>query len=94
MKRGILEKMVGRFGELDNIKQVYLFGQTKNNEFSLVLGFELVINSENGKKAVIDLVQHVIGNEKLPDPLDVLFIELDEWRRQIVAIEGSLIYKA
>ena len=67
--------------------------QTRNNEFSLVLGVDLVKRSEIGKKAVVVLVEDAIRNEKLPSPLDILFIESEEWRRQVSAIEGSLIYK-
>jgi hypothetical protein len=90
----LLEKMVTRFSDLDNIKRVYQYGQTKGNEFSLVLGFELTKSSENGKKAVIDLVRDVIGNEELPKPLDIFFIETEEWGKQIRAIEGGLIYES
>ena len=82
-----------RFSDLDNIKRVYHYGQTKDNEFSLVLGFELTKSSENGKKAVIDLVRDVIGNDELPQPLDIFFIETEEWDRQISAIEAGLIYE-
>jgi len=89
----LLEKMSTRFRDLDNIKRVYHYGQTKGKEFSLILGFELKRSSENGKKAVIDLVRDSIGSEKLPHPLDIFFIETEEWRKQIEAIEGSLIYE-
>ncbi|HEY4063188.1 MAG TPA: SseB family protein [Puia sp.] len=93
LDESIVEKMVAGFRNLDYIKEVYHYGQMKNNEFSLVLGFDLARSSENGKKAVIDVVRDVIGNEILPYPLDVFFIETGEWRDQIAAIEGALIYK-
>jgi hypothetical protein len=89
----LLEKLSTRFGDLDNIRRVYHYGQTKGKEFSLVLGFELKRSSENGKKAVSDLVSDVIGQEELPHPLDIFFIETEEWGRQIRAVEGSLIYE-
>ena len=92
LSRSLLEKLNGRFRELDNIKQVFHYGQTKGNEFSLILGFVLVNISENGKKAVIDLVVDVVGNEELPNPLDIFFIEDEDWRKRIGAIKGSLIY--
>jgi len=90
----LLEKMVDCFKKLDNINQVYHYAQTKNNEFSLVLAFDLERNSENGKKAIIDLVRDTIGNETLPSPLDIFFIESKVWRSQIMAIKGGLIYQA
>ncbi len=94
IEKSLLEKMVGRFRNLDNIKQAYLYGQMKNNEFSLVLAFDLERNSENGKKAVIDLVHGAIENESLPSPLDIFFIDSEEWRIQIMAIKDGLIYQA
>lgn len=93
LSRTVIEKMITRFGDLDNIRRVYHYGQTKGKEFSLILGFELKRSSDNGKKAVIDLVRESIGREKLPQSLDIFFIETEEWRRQIEAIEGSLIYE-
>lgn len=49
LSRTVIEKMINRFSELDNIKRVYHYGQTKGKEFSLILGFELKRSSENGK---------------------------------------------
>lgn len=92
--KSLLEKMIGQFRYLSNIKRVYHYGQTKGKEFSLVLAFDLEKYSENGKKAVIDLVRDAIGNELLPCPLDVFFIESLEWRHQITAIKGALVYEA
>jgi len=90
--RHLLDKMIAGFKGLNNVKRVYHYGQTKSKEFSLVLGVELEKTSDNGKKAVIDVVREAIGNEKLPNPLDVFFIETEESRMPIAAIEGSLIY--
>jgi hypothetical protein len=41
LNRFLIEKMIARFRDLDNIKRVYHYGQTRANEFSLILGFEL-----------------------------------------------------
>jgi hypothetical protein len=94
LNKSLLNKMVDRFRNLDNIKRTFLYGQTKNDEFSMVLAFDLERNSENGKKAVIDLVRDAIGSEILPNPLDIFFIESEEWRSQIMAIKDVLIYEA
>ncbi|HVU96891.1 MAG TPA: SseB family protein [Puia sp.] len=93
LNRLLLEKLIARFGNLDNIKRVYHYGQTNGKEVSLILGFELTRRSDNGKKAVVGLVRDTIGNEELPHPLDIFFIETEECRRQIRAIGGSLIYE-
>jgi hypothetical protein len=50
LSQPFLEKIISCFGALDNIKRAYHYGQTKGNEFSLVLGFELARSSENGKR--------------------------------------------
>jgi hypothetical protein len=39
------------------------------------------------------LAHDVIDHEELPNPLDIFFVETEEWVGQIMAIEGSLIYK-
>jgi len=94
LDRSLLEKMIIRCNDLHSIKRVYHYGQMRGNEFSLILGFELTKSSENEKKAVVDMVRDVIANETLPCPLDIFFIETEEWREQIAMIAGSLIYKA
>lgn len=94
LDRCLLQKMVTRFNNLHNINKVYHYGQTRGNEFSLVLGFELTRSSESEKRAVVDMVREVIKDETLPSPLDIFFIETEAWREKIIMIKGSLIYKA
>ena len=89
----IIEKLITRFRNLDNIQEVYHYGQTKDNQFSLVLAFILAKISENGEKAVIDAVGEAIANETLQCPLDVFFIETKEWKKEISRIEGASIYR-
>ena len=93
LDKSIIEKLITRFRNLDNILEVYHYGQTKDNEFCLVLAFILEKISENGEKAVIDAVGEAIANETLQYPLDVFFIETQEWKDQISHIEGASIYR-
>jgi hypothetical protein len=93
LDKSIIEKLITRFRNLDNIQEVYHYGQTKDNKFSLVLAFTLAKISENGKKAIIDAVGDAIANEILQYPLDVFFIETEEWKKQVSLIEGASIYR-
>ena len=78
----------------DNIiSEVYQYGQTKDGEFSLVLAFKLATNSENAKKAAINAVQNGLENETVDQPLDLFFIETNDWYDSIRRIENSLLYK-
>ena len=93
LNKSIIEKLIFRFRNLDNIQEVYHYGQTKDNKFSLVLAFTLAKISENGEKAVIDAVGDAIVNETLQYPLDVFFIETQEWKEKVSLIEGASIYR-
>ncbi len=94
LAKSIVEKLITRARNLDNIREIYQYGQTKGNSFSLVLSFELEKISENGKKAAIDVVGDAIADEKLPALLDVYFVEEnDDWKGKISKIPGALIYK-
>ena len=67
--------------------------QTKNNEFSIVLGFKLLTNSDNAKTATINSVQAALQGEKIDQLLDLFFIEDDGWYQIIRNVENSVIYK-
>ena len=54
LERNILQKLIEQFKRVDTIDEVYQYGQTKNNEFSIVLGFKLLTNSDNAKTATIN----------------------------------------
>jgi SseB protein N-terminal domain len=92
LSKSIIEKLITRFKNLDNILEVYHYGQTKDNQFSLVLAFALENISENGEKAVIDAVGEAIADETLQYPLDVFFIETKDWKKEISRIDGASIY--
>jgi len=94
LERNILQKLIDQFQRVDTIDEVYQYGQTKNNEFSIVLGFKLLTNSENAKTATINAVQTALQGEKIDQLLDLFFIEDDGWYQTIRNVENSLFYKS
>lgn len=93
LERRILQKLIDQFKRVETIDEVYQYGQTKANEFSLVLGFKLLINSDNAKTATINAVQTALQGEKIHQLLDLFFIEDDEWYQTIRRVKNSFFYK-
>lgn len=93
LNNSITKKLIDNFKKDTTISEVYQYGQTKNGEFSIVLGFKLTSNSENAKKAAINAVQNALQNESLDQLLDLFFIETESWYNSVRNIENSLLYK-
>ncbi|MEO5776301.1 MAG: SseB family protein [Flavobacterium sp.] len=89
----IIQKLIEQVKTIDTIDEVYQYGQTKNNEFSIVLGFKLSTNSENAKTATINAVQTALEGEKIDQLLDLFFIEDEGWHKTIKNVENSFIFK-
>ena len=94
LDRVILKKLIDQFQRVETIDEVYQYGQSKNNEFSIVLGFKLLTNSENAKTASINAVQTALQGEKIDQLLELFFIEDDGWYQEIRNVENSLFYKS
>lgn len=93
LNSSITQKLIDNFNKDNTISEVYQYGQTKDGEFSLVLAFKLTTYSENAKKAAINAVQNGLHNETVDQPLDLFFIETNDWYDSIRRIENSLLYK-
>lgn len=93
LERRILQKLIDQFQRVETIDEVYQYGQTKNNEFSIVLGFKLLTNSDNAKTATINAVQTALQGEQIDQLLDLFFIEDDGWYQTIRNVENSFFYK-
>ncbi|MCO5267443.1 MAG: SseB family protein [Brumimicrobium sp.] len=89
----VISKLIDQFKRIDTIQEVYQYGQTRNNEFSLVLGFKLSTNSDNAKTATINAVQTALQNETIDQLLDLFFIEDESWYRTITNVENSFVYR-
>lgn len=93
LDKKIISKLIDQFQRIDTIQEVYQYGQTRNNEFSLVLGFKLSINSDNAKTATINAVQTALQGETIDQLLDLFFIEDEGWYKTITNIENSFVYR-
>jgi hypothetical protein len=89
----IMEKLMEGFRKLNTIQEVYLYGQTRDGEFSQILAFWLDPISENARKAVINTVQIAVGDHTLDQPLDLLFIDTSELYDMVRRVSNSLVYK-
>lgn len=89
----LIKKLIENFKKLGTIKKAYMYGMSQNKEFSLLLTFYLAVNTEDGKKAVINAVQDAIQNETLPHPLDLKFNEKDDTDEKAEGQDEFLIYK-
>jgi len=89
----ILTKLIEQFKRVDTIQEVYQYGQTRNDEFSIVLGFKLSTDSENAKMATINAVQTALSGETIDQLLDLFFIEDENWYQTITNVKNSLVYK-
>lgn len=93
LEKRIIQKLIEQFKRVDTIDEVYQYGQTKNKEFSIVLGFKLSTNSDNAKTASINAVQTALQDETIDQLLDLFFIEDNGWYQTIRNVENSFIYK-
>ena len=88
----IIGKLIENFKRIPTVDEVYQYGQTKDNEFSIVLGFKLSTFSDNAKTASINAVQNAMQGEKIDQLLDIFFIQDEGWYQTIRDTEKSLIY--
>ena len=89
----IVKKLNENFSKVESINEVYQYGQTRDNEFCIVLGFRLNIYNDNSKTASINAVQRGLENTNFNQELDIYFIETEDWYNSIRNIQSSLIYK-
>lgn len=93
INKDIVEKLKQMFSKVDSIEEVYQYGQTKDNEFNLILAFKLNTYSDNSKTASINAVQRALENSSFNHPLDLFFIETEDWYSSIKNIQNSLLYR-
>ena len=93
LSRDLINKLIDNFRKNEVILEVYHYGMTKEKEFSLVLGFKLSSISDEAHKAAIYAVQDVVSGQNLDQPLDIFFLEKDEWYARVKQIQNALIYE-
>lgn len=93
IEKEIIDKLILQFSTNESIIEVYQYGQTKNNEYNIVLGFKLSTYTDNSRTASIHAVQRVLENSSFNQALDIFFIESEDWYNNIKNIDNSLLYK-
>jgi SseB protein N-terminal domain len=89
----ILQKLIEQFKRVDSVEEVYQYGQTRDKEFSIVLGFKLSTNTDNAKTAAVNAVQTALQGQNIDQLLDLFFIEDEGWYQTIRNVENSFVYK-
>lgn len=93
LEKRILQKLIDQFKRVRTIDEVYQYAQMRNNEFSIVLGFRLLTNSENARIATVNAVQTALQGENISQFLDLFFIEDEDGYQAIRNVNNSLVYK-
>jgi hypothetical protein len=91
LPNSVVTKLIENFKKDSSISEVYEFGQTRNKEFSIVLGFRLTDYSEKFKKSAIASVRDVLEGENV-GILDMCFLENEADYEEVSGIQNSLIY--
>jgi hypothetical protein len=93
LDKTIIDKMIARFKDVDTIEEAYQYVQEMNNEFSIMIGLKLSVNSDNAKSAALNAVQDAMQSEKPGQSVDIFFIDSEKWLNTIRNISDSLFYK-
>jgi hypothetical protein len=89
----VIARLVDYFKSTEDIQEVYCYGQTVKQQFSLVLGFKLQNLNPGIEAGVVAAVQASIGSNQPSYPLDVQFFDPVEDYELVKAVENALIYR-
>ena len=89
----LLNKLKTNFSKVDSIEEAFQYAMVRNNESILIIGFKLSVYSDNSRAACINAIQNSMENERLELPLELFFLEDENWYNAAKGIENSLIYK-
>jgi hypothetical protein len=94
LMKDMLEKFAINFQKVYTIQEAYHYAQILNNEYSLVIGVVLSVDSENSKAALYNAVNNVIDGEKNFAPIDIFILTTGHLLNTIRNIPDSLFYKS
>ena len=89
----LLNKLKTNFSKVDSIEEAFQYAMVRNNESILIIGFKLSVYSDNSRTACINAIQNSMENEQLELPLELFFLEDENWYNTAKGIENSLMYK-
>jgi hypothetical protein len=92
LPRRIIEKIRSGFTSNSNIIEAYEYLNSYADEFSLIIGIVLAVDSGEGRSAATFLVQDALRGEDLEQPVDMFFLQDTEWLQTVKQISGSKFY--
>ena len=93
LESSVAQKLIAQFQRIENIEEVYQYGQTMNDVFSIVLGIKLQEYSDKEKEAAINAIKTALKGEEIKHVIDVSFIEDEEDSLAIQKVGSTLVYK-
>jgi hypothetical protein len=90
---GVIARLMPYFKSTEDILEVYHYGQTVKQDFSLVLGFKLHNPNPGIEADIVAAVQASLGADKPPFPLDVRFLDTGKEYDQVKGLEDALLYR-
>jgi len=76
-----------------SIDEIYQFEMERNDEEILTLGFKLNVYSDNSRQACIHAIQNSLEGDKFHLPLELFFLDDQNWYGAVSKIPGSLLWR-
>jgi len=88
-----IETLTKHANEVISIDEIYQFEIIRDQEEILMLGFKLNVYSDNSRKACINAIQNSIDGDKFHLPLELFFLDDQNWYGAVSQIPGSLVWR-
>ena len=88
-----IETLTKHANEVISIDEIYKFEIIRDQEEILMLGFKLNVYSDNSRKACIHAIQNSIDGDKFHLPLELFFLDDQNWYGAVSQIPGSLVWR-
>jgi len=89
----LLEKLIRNFKTVNAIEEAYQYIMVRNDESIFVIGLNLSKYTDESRKACFQAIQNAMDNVKLDLPLEMFFLENENWYETVKGIQDSLMYR-
>lgn len=93
LKPHVLAYLAANFLQVESILEAFQFTLSDRSQPSLILGLKLSDYSPQSKENCFSAVQDAFKLYKPEGPVDVIFLEKEDWHTRVCAINGSLFYR-
>jgi len=100
IKGDLLNNIIMSCANVSTVSEVYHFGASRDvglginqEKHSLVLGVKLDLYSEDAKHATLIALDKAINNKKTELPIEIIFLDNEEFYKGAKSLKDSLIYK-